>query len=137
MRSASQTGVGTIACSLAPSMGWLIAARAVAGAGGAGLLTVSSVITTDLTSLRSRGHYQGTCTLRLKQNRRQAYQQPAGLMMIVFGAGASLGGPVSGWIADVTNWRWSFVFQVRPSPLNALSSYLTQYTASFLSFCCR
>lgn len=40
-------------------MGWLIAARAVAGAGGAGLLTVSSVITTDLTSLRSRGHYQG------------------------------------------------------------------------------
>lgn len=86
-------GLGTIGCSVSPSMGWLIAARAVAGAGGAGLLTVSSVITTDLTSLRSRGHYQG-------------------LMMIVFGAGASLGGPVSGWIADVTNWRWSFVFQL-------------------------
>lgn len=34
-------------------------------------------------------------------------------MMIVFGTGAALGGPVSGWIADVTNWRWSFVFQVR------------------------
>ncbi|GHJ86755.1 hypothetical protein NliqN6_3157 [Naganishia liquefaciens] len=86
-------GLGTIACSLSPSMGWLIAARAVAGAGGAGLLTVSSVITTDLTSLRSRGHYQG-------------------LMMIVFGTGASVGGPVSGWIADVANWRWSFMFQI-------------------------
>lgn len=33
--------------------------------------------------------------------------------MIVFGTGASLGGPVSGWIADVANWRWSFMFQVR------------------------
>jgi hypothetical protein len=55
----TRAGLGTIACSLSPSMGWLIAARAVAGAGGAGLLTVSSVITTDLTSLRSRGHYQG------------------------------------------------------------------------------
>jgi hypothetical protein len=27
--------------------------------GGAGLLTVTSVITTDLTSLRERGYYQG------------------------------------------------------------------------------
>lgn len=35
--------------------------------------------------------------------------------MIVFGTGASLGGPVSGWIADVANWRWSFMFQVSPS----------------------
>ncbi|KAJ9096351.1 hypothetical protein QFC21_005172 [Naganishia friedmannii] len=112
-------GLGTIGCSLAPSMGWLIAARAVAGAGGAGLLTVSSVITTDLTSLRSRGHYQGmlhSITVIVNRNVPRDWltnkRLTLGLMMIVFGAGASLGGPVSGWIADVTNWRWSFVFQL-------------------------
>lgn len=40
--------------------------------------------------------------------------------MIVFGTGASVGGPVSGWIADVANWRWSFMFQV--SPMNVTRS---------------
>jgi hypothetical protein len=48
-------------------------------------------------------------------------------MMIVFGAGASLGGPVSGWIADVTNWRWSFVFQVSPCKPSDTPSALTRF----------
>lgn len=86
-------GLGTLGCGLSPSMGYIIAARAIAGAGGAGLLTVSSVITTDLTSLRDRGYYQG-------------------LMMIVFGLGASLGGPVAGWIADRFSWQWAFHAQL-------------------------
>jgi MFS family permease len=86
-------------------MGYLIASRAVAGIGGTGLLTVASVITTDLIPLRERGHYQG-------------------LMMLVFGAGASLGGPVSGWIADT--WGWSYAFYVQVSdPLRCLEGVLS------------
>ena len=36
----------------------------------------------------------------------------AGLMMVVFGLGASIGGPVSGWIADRYSWPWAFYAQV-------------------------
>jgi len=67
-------GLGTILCATSGSMYHLIAARAVAGVsqssiflrlqsdeqlGGGGLLTVSSVIVTDLVPLRDRGVYQG------------------------------------------------------------------------------
>lgn len=52
-------GVGSVLCALAPGMWPLIAARAVAGLGGGGLLTVSAVICTDLVHLRERGFYQG------------------------------------------------------------------------------
>ncbi|KAF8826567.1 hypothetical protein HHX47_DHR5000324 [Lentinula edodes] len=41
-------GSGTISCALAPTMESLIAARAVAGMGGGGVMTVSSIVVTDL-----------------------------------------------------------------------------------------
>lgn len=36
-------------------------------------------------------------------------------LIIVFGLGASVGGPVSGWIADRFSWPWAFYVQVRSS----------------------
>ena len=51
--------VGTLACSLAPSMNALLAARALAGCGAGGILTTSSIIMTDMVSLRQRGLFQG------------------------------------------------------------------------------
>lgn len=57
--------------------------------------------------------------------------------MIVFGTGASVGGPVSGWIADVTNWRWSFVLQVRyPTPVRGETRHAeaTRHQLPFLLF---
>ncbi|WWD20929.1 hypothetical protein CI109_105407 [Kwoniella shandongensis] len=86
-------GFGTILCALSNNMYTLIAARIVAGLGGGGLLTVSSVILTDLVPLRDRGFYQG-------------------LMMTIFGAGSMLGGPISGWLADTYGWHWSFWVQI-------------------------
>lgn len=86
-------GVGSVLCALAPGMWPLIAARAVAGLGGGGLLTVSAVICTDLVHLRERGFYQG-------------------IMMTIFGAGSMIGGPLSGYLSDVYDWRISFWIQV-------------------------
>jgi len=42
----SSLGVGTLACAISNSFWTLLAARAVTGAGGAGILTLSSIITT-------------------------------------------------------------------------------------------
>lgn len=93
---------GTFFCAIAPSMEALIAARAIAGMGGGGVMTVSSITVTDLIPLRSRGLFQG-------------------LANILFGAGAGLGGPLGGWISDNFGWRIAFGFQV---PLLVLAAIL-------------
>ncbi|KZT12978.1 vacuolar amino acid permease [Laetiporus sulphureus 93-53] len=86
-------GTGTFLCGLAPSMDALIIARAVAGMGGGGVMTVSSVAVTDLIPLRQRGLYQG-------------------MTNILFGLGAGLGGPLGGWMNDNFGWRSAFLFQM-------------------------
>jgi predicted MFS family arabinose efflux permease len=50
---------GTAACALARDIWTLIAARALTGLGGGGLISVSAVVCTDLVHLRERGFYQG------------------------------------------------------------------------------
>ncbi|RPD61919.1 vacuolar amino acid permease [Lentinus tigrinus ALCF2SS1-7] len=86
-------GSGTLLCGLAPSMDALIAARALAGMGGGGVMTVSSVAVTDLIPLRQRGLYQG-------------------MTNILFGLGAGLGGPLGGWMNDALGWRSAFLLQM-------------------------
>jgi len=86
-------GVGTFLCGLAPSMDGLIVARAIAGMGGGGVMTVSSIAVTDLIPLRQRGLYQG-------------------MTNILFGLGAGLGGPLGGWLNDTFGWRSAFLFQM-------------------------
>ncbi|EEB95924.1 hypothetical protein MPER_05031, partial [Moniliophthora perniciosa FA553] len=78
-------GSGTTFCGLAPSMELLIAARAVAGMGGGGVMTVSSIVVTDFIPLKQRGLYQGMAN-------------------ILFGLGAGIGGPLGGWINDNFGW---------------------------------
>ncbi|KAK0206243.1 major facilitator superfamily domain-containing protein [Desarmillaria ectypa] len=85
-------GSGTIFCGMAPSMEALIAARAVAGMGGGGVMTVSSIVVTDLIPLKQRGLYQGMAN-------------------ILFGLGAGIGGPLGGWINDAFGWEAAFYFQ--------------------------
>ncbi|KDR83544.1 hypothetical protein GALMADRAFT_54931 [Galerina marginata CBS 339.88] len=91
-------GSGTIFCGMAPSMNALIAARAVAGMGGGGLVHsqsnsfLSSIAVTDLIPLKQRGLYQGMAN-------------------ILFGLGAGLGGPLGGWVNDMFGWRSAFYMQ--------------------------
>lgn len=85
--------LGTAGCAVAPSMYALIGARVVAGIGGGGLTSVGSILVSDLVDLRHRGIYQGMANT-------------------IFALGASLGGPVGGWVADRWGWRIAFGSQV-------------------------
>ncbi|PPQ72355.1 hypothetical protein CVT24_002071 [Panaeolus cyanescens] len=85
-------GSGTVFCGLASSMNALIAARAVAGMGGGGIMTVSSIAVSDFIPLKQRGLYQGMAN-------------------ILYGLGAGLGGPFGGWVNDVFGWRMAFYMQ--------------------------
>ncbi|KAK1236672.1 hypothetical protein PQX77_000028 [Marasmius sp. AFHP31] len=85
-------GSGTILCGLATSMEMLIVARAVAGMGGGGVMTVSSIVVTDFIPLNQRGLYQGMAN-------------------ILYGLGAGIGGPLGGWINDIFGWKSAFFFQ--------------------------
>ncbi|KAF8308605.1 vacuolar amino acid permease [Clavulina sp. PMI_390] len=95
-------GVGTLLCGLAGSMIALIVARAVAGVGGGGIITVASVSLSDLVPLKQRAVYQG-------------------LGAIVLGLGAGLGGPLGGFLNDLLGWRWAFLLQI---PILAISIIL-------------
>ncbi|KAG9096756.1 hypothetical protein FS749_007798 [Ceratobasidium sp. UAMH 11750] len=94
-------GLGTLLCGLARSMEFLIFARAVAGMGGGGVMTVSSISVTDLIPLKQRGLYQG-------------------LANILFGLGAGIGGPLGGWINDTIGWRAAFLIQIPILVLSAI-----------------
>ena len=81
--------LGSVLCALAPNMPALIAARAVQGIGGGGVMALTMTIIGDLLSPRERGRYQG-------------------YIGAVFGF-ASVAGPLAGgFLVDQLHWRWVF-----------------------------
>ncbi|KAJ7638652.1 vacuolar amino acid permease [Roridomyces roridus] len=98
-------GSGTILCGAVSSMETLILARALAGMGGGGVMTVATIVVTDLIPLKQRGLYQGMAN-------------------ILYGLGAGIGGPFGGWINDVFGWRSAFYFQ---APLLIFSATLVAW----------
>lgn len=54
---------------------------------------MSSIVTSDLVSLRERGTYQG-------------------LGNVVYAGGAAIGGPLGGYLGQTVGWRWAFLIQV-------------------------
>ncbi|KAF7903680.1 uncharacterized protein EAF01_006729 [Botrytis porri] len=81
--------VSTIWCALAQSMTSFIIARAVCGLGAGGVMSMGSIITSDLIPIEIRGAYQS-------------------YLNIVFGIGAASGAALGGAIADHLGWRWEF-----------------------------
>lgn len=85
--------ISTIWCALAQSMTSFIAARALCGLGAGGMMSLGSIITSDLVPIEIRGAYQS-------------------YINVIFGAGSALGAALGGAIADRWGWRWEFGFQI-------------------------
>ena len=97
--------LGSFGCYLAQTMTQLLVARVVAGIGGAGLGTLSSIIVSDLVPLKERSTYNGFANL-------------------VFGIGQVIGAPVGGYLADSLGWRYAFLIQC---PITAISILIIHY----------
>jgi EmrB/QacA subfamily drug resistance transporter len=95
--------VGSIACALAPNMLFLIAARALQGLGGGGLISLAQTVVADVTSPRERGRYQG-------------------YFAAVF-ASSSLLGPVLGGVF-AEHFHWSIIFWIN-LPIGLLAYAMT------------
>src|SRR4051794_9374239 len=81
--------IGSALCGLAPSMGMVIALRAVQGRGAGGLIVLTQATVGDIVPRRERGRYQG-------------------IFGGVFGL-ASVAGPlIGGVIVESISWRWVF-----------------------------
>lgn len=90
---------GSVVGGLASSMPLLIAARAVQGIGGGGLMILSQAAIADVVPARQRGKYMG-------------------IMGGVF-AFSSVAGPLlGGWLTEGPGWRWIFWINM---PLGALA----------------
>ncbi|MFJ9816118.1 MFS transporter [Streptomyces sp. NPDC101151] len=81
---------GSALCGAAPSIGWLIASRAVQGVGAGGLMSVTMVV---IAQLKGPGE---------KKNK------GAGTGGIVAGGGMAVGPWLGGFLADHASWRWAF-----------------------------
>ncbi|WP_242893470.1 MDR family MFS transporter [Actinomadura litoris] len=95
---------GSAACGAAPSMGWLIAFRAVQGVGGGCLMSSMFALTGELFEPRERARYQGYSAL-------------------IF-AVSSVAGPLAGgFLTDHASWRWVFYVNL-PLGVAALATTL-------------
>ena len=82
--------IGSVLCSIAPSMGVLVLARAVQGIGSGGIQAMSFVVIADIVSPRERGRYVGAFTS-------------------IWAFTSVLGPLVGGVIVDNFSWRWIFL----------------------------
>jgi EmrB/QacA subfamily drug resistance transporter len=94
---------GSLLCGIAQDMNQLVAARAVQGCGGGGLMSLAFVILGDVLSPRERGRYMGVFTG-------------------VF-AFSSVTGPLwGGLLVDTVGWRWIFLVML---PLGTIALVVT------------
>ncbi len=95
--------IGSIACALAPSMGALIAGRALQGIGGGGILPIAQTIIADLLSPRERPLYQSYSA-------------------VMFTASSILGPVLGGFLTDYLHWSLIFWINV---PMGAVALLMT------------
>ncbi|KAF2772871.1 putative major facilitator superfamily transporter [Teratosphaeria nubilosa] len=87
--------IGTACAGISKSIGGVIASRALQGAGAAGMVSMVSIVITDLVPLHE------VAQLRSYVNICQT-------------TGRSCGGVIGGLLSQAVGWRWAFLIQVPP-----------------------
>ncbi|KAJ3559559.1 hypothetical protein NM688_g271 [Phlebia brevispora] len=94
--------LGSALSGAARNMNWLIAARTIQGAGGGCILSIGSIILSDLVSLRERGLYNG-------------------MIGLTWAVAAGIGPLVGGSLAESGHWRWLFYINL---PISGFAAVL-------------
>jgi EmrB/QacA subfamily drug resistance transporter len=94
--------VGSLVAALSNSIGMLIAARAVQGIGGGGLIILVNIVIGDLFSLRNRGAFYG-------------------VIGGVWAIASSIGPIIGGAFTQSVSWRWCFYINL---PLDGLAFFI-------------
>jgi EmrB/QacA subfamily drug resistance transporter len=94
--------LGSVLAGLAPSMSFLVFARAVQGLGAGGVFPVGSTILSDIYSLEDRARIQG-------------------VFSSVWGFASMVGPLAGGIITDLLSWRWVFILNV---PFGLAATYV-------------
>ena len=84
---------GSLACAASQSMLQLVLARALQGAGGGGLMTLTMLAVAAMFPLQERGRYQA-------------------LLGGVYGVATMFGPLMGGWLTEHLSWRWAFGLNV-------------------------
>lgn len=98
-------GLGCLGCGLAQDITTINIMRALAGFGGGGLMSLATIINSDMIPFRRRGMYQA-------------------LQNTIYGVGAISGASFGGAIADSIGWRWCFLLQVPISVIALVLGWL-------------
>ncbi|KAL4929886.1 MDR family MFS transporter [Aspergillus undulatus] len=85
--------LGCLGCAVAKDVIFLNLMRALTGVGGGGLMTMATIINSDMIPFQRRGMYQAA------QN-------------VLHGFGSICGASLGGSIANTIGWRWCFLLQV-------------------------
>lgn len=97
--------IGSLVAALSNSIGMLIAARAVQGLGGGGLVILVNITIGDLFSLRTRGAFYG-------------------LIGGVWAIASSIGPIIGGAFTEKVTWRWCFYINL---PLDGLALFILTF----------
>jgi len=100
---------GSLLCGLAPSMTFLIVARAVQGLGGGGLFVLALSVVGDVIPPRDRGRIQG-------------------VFAAVFSLSSVIGPMTGGWFVQVASWHWIFLINL-PLGLIAMAGFAASFPA--------
>jgi len=94
--------IGSLIAALSDSIGMLIAARAIQGIGGGGLIILVNICVGDLFSLKTRGAFYG-------------------LIGAVWAIASSIGPIIGGALTQRVSWRWCFYINL---PLDGLAFFI-------------